>query len=161
MSDRECPSCARPLDEHNRHVRLRLPDPVLAIPEPDRAARTWGGDTMLQVQDVGAFVRVLLPIKLTDGYTLTVGAWLAIDPAHLEHVWKIWDTPAYRALVLDGYLANAIEPWGDSLLGAAATARVQDETQLPWIVSSSHAGLDRLIRADWPHGPVLSAYASL
>jgi hypothetical protein len=46
------------MDEHNRHVRFVLPDPVLAVPESERAERTWGHDPLLQVQGIGAFVRV-------------------------------------------------------------------------------------------------------
>jgi hypothetical protein len=66
-----CPSCGRPLDLHDRHVRFTLPDPLLNRPEKEAAAGTWMShatvreSVMMQVPDVGAFVRVLLPVRLT------------------------------------------------------------------------------------------------
>jgi hypothetical protein len=161
VSNGTCPECGRPLDDHDRHVRLRLPDPVLAIPEPERADRIWGGDTLLQVQAVGAFVRVLLPIRLTDGHSLTIGTWLAIDPAQLGQVWENWNTDEYRRLVLDGYLANAIEPWGTSLLGAPASARVRDPEELPYLTDSQDPELKRVLTDEWPHDPILRAWEAV
>lgn len=157
MSDTACPTCGRPIDDHDRHVRLVLPDAVLRVPEGERAERTLGSGPLLQVQGIGAFVRVLLPIKLTGGFTLTIGTWLAIDPARLHEVWECWWTDAYRDLVLEGYLANAIEPWGEAVLGAAATASVRDPEQIPYVRSSPEPNLDRVLTTEWPHEDILAA----
>jgi len=116
---------------------------------------------LLQVDEVGAFVRVLLPITLTGGFSMTIGTWLGIDPAQLGHVWESWNTNEYMDLTLDGYLANAIEPWGTSLLGAPASARVRDSDQLPYLTSSRDPELDRVLSAEWPHEPVLRAYEAI
>ena len=156
-----CPTCGRPIDEHNRHVRLVLPDPVLDVPPDERASRTWGSDPLIQVQGVGAFVRVLLPIHLTGGSSLTVGTWLAIDPRLLRSVWENWETPAYSTMVLDGYLANAIPPWGASVLGAPTTAAVEDPSQYPYVSSSSQSDLNALLANEWPHNEILAAYSSV
>gem|GEM_PF-5983322 len=56
-----CPTCGRPLDEHNRHLRFGVPEPVLSVPKEERAARTWGNDVLMQVQGIGSFVRILIP----------------------------------------------------------------------------------------------------
>jgi hypothetical protein len=70
-----CPTCDRRLDEHNRHIRFGVPEPVLSIPEEERAALTWGHDVLMQVEGIGGFVRILVPVKLTGGYRVTYGAW--------------------------------------------------------------------------------------
>lgn len=161
MSQGLCPSCGRRLDEHNRHVRFVLPDPVLAVPESERVERTWGHDPLLQVQGIGAFVRVLLPIQLTGGFSLTVGTWLAINPSGLREVWELWETPAYAELVLDGFLANALPPWGEKVLGEPAVAAVRDSTQWPYIQQSGAPTLHAVLSTEWPHDAILAAYASV
>jgi hypothetical protein len=140
---------------------MKLPDPVLAVPPEEMASRSWGSDPLLQVQGVGAFVRVLLPIRLTGGYSLTVGTWLAIDPANLRPVWEGWDTDAYASLVLEGFLANAIPPWGDAVLSAPATAAVRDPKLNPYIASSQHPVLGEVLATEWPHEEVLAPYDGL
>ena len=113
MTEQHCPTCGRRLDEHRLHLRFRLPQPVLEVPEEDRADRTWGNDVMMQVQAVGCFVRILIPVRLTGGYTVTYGAWLAVSPEDLRHAWEVWWTPAYRDLRLTGVLANRLPAWED------------------------------------------------
>jgi hypothetical protein len=85
VTQAHCATCGRLLDEHNRHVRFTVPERVLTVPSEDRQALTWGNDVLMQVQGVGAFVRILVPIKLTDGYTMTCGAWLGVHPDDLRH----------------------------------------------------------------------------
>jgi hypothetical protein len=161
MTDGVCPTCGRSLDEHDRHVRLVLPDPVLATPAEERSSRTWGADPLLQVQGVGAFVRVLLRIALSGGYSLTFGTWLAINPAEMTSVWERWPTDGYRDLTLEGFLANAIPPWGDDVLGSPALARVRDPSQFPYIESSSAPLLSRVLSDKWPHEEILRSVESV
>ncbi len=115
----------------------------------------------MQVDGVGAFVRVLLPIQLTGGYRLTLGTWLAVNPSLMQGIWERWPTSAYASLRLDGYLANGIPPWGDAVLGAPASAVVSDPEILPGIVASPHPELAGLLSESWPHEAILAAYASL
>ena len=67
-------------------MRFVLPDPVLALPDRESAKGTRMShgpaqdSVMMQVPNVGAFVRALLPVKLTEGHTVTFGVWLAIHP---------------------------------------------------------------------------------
>ena len=142
-------------------MRLLLPDPVLAVPPDERATRTWGQDPLLQVQGIGAFVRVLLPIRLSEASALTVGTWLAINPDRMRSVWEMWETPGYATLELDGYLANAIPPWGDQVLGSPASAEVRDPSSFPYLRASSEPVLDSILTRTWPHEEILEAYASI
>jgi hypothetical protein len=103
----------------------------------------------------------MLPIRLTGGYALTVGTWLAIDPANLRSVWEEWNKDDYSSLVLDGFLANAIPPWGDAVLSAPATATVRDPKLNPYITASAHHVLGEVLAAEWPHEQVLAPYDGL
>ena len=131
------------------------------MPPDERAARTWGSDPLIQVQGVGAFVRVLLPIRLTGGFSLTVGTWLAIDPARLRSVWEQWETPSYDSIELHGYLANKIPPWGASVFGAPCTATVRDPSLFPYVTASSEPNLNAVLAQEWQHVHILEAYAAV
>jgi hypothetical protein len=162
LSD-SCPACGLPLDGHDRHIRFTLPDPVFDSPAREGAPDTWmSHDTaresvMMQVPAIGAFVRVLLPIKLAGGHTLTYGVWLGIDPRELESVYDVWWEPGYRDLRLTGRLANAIRPWG--LLAAPVETVVRDPDETPYCDRSDDPGLDRVLRDEWPHELVLDPAA--
>src|SRR5688500_16881938 len=101
-----CAHCGRALDDHNRDLRFGLPDPVLAIPEAERESRTWGNDVMMAVEGVGGFVRALLPVRLTGGYSIRYGLWLSVSSAELRQAYDVWWEDAYRDLVLNGFVAN-------------------------------------------------------
>jgi hypothetical protein len=109
---------------------------------------------MMQLDGVGAFVRALLPVKLTGGYTITYGVWVDIQPSELRSVFDTWWTPAYKDLKLTGRLANSIEPWG--LLGAPVRLEVLDADSTPYCLASTDARLNRVLDSEWDHELVLS-----
>ena len=155
-----CPTCGRPLDDHDRHLRLRLPDPVLATSLRERAPGVWmnGEDAtcsdMLQVPGIGPSVRVLLPVSLTGGHTVTFGLWLAVSPDDLQRAFREWWAPSYADLVLDGYIGNDIASF--DTLGRPAHARVIDADATPYIVESSDEVVERLLHETWDHETVLA-----
>jgi len=155
-----CATCGRALDAHNRHVRFKFPDPVLATSE-DQRARTWQSDpdpnraVMMQVPEVGPFLRALLPVHLSGGYTLTFGLWLLVRPDDLQRAFRVWWSPEYSLFKVDGWLANAIPPWG--LLTAPVSAVVRDPNQTPYCDKSSEPTLARILGEEWPHEDVLGA----
>ena len=159
-----CAMCGRPVSEHNRHVRFSLPDPVLALAERDATPGTWMShatareSVMMQIPNVAAFVRALLPVRLSGGDSITFGVWLAIDPRHdalreLAAIW--WNDDAYRNLKIAGWLANAVAPWG--MLGAPVRATVRDVQQTPYCTESSDETLKHVIVDEWEHDLVLAA----
>jgi hypothetical protein len=150
-----CPTCGRSLDAHDRHVRFQLPDPVLDVPAEQREARTWRNDVMMQVQGVGAFVRALLPVRLSAGHRVTFGVWLGVPPDELQRAFREWWTPTYVDLVLDGFLANDVRPWG--LLAKPARAVVRDPDHTPYVDSSDDDLLRQVLTDEWPHDYVLGA----
>ena len=162
MTTASCPSCGRPLDEHDRHIRFGVPEPVLAIPEEERAALTWGNDVLMQVQGVGGFVRILVPVKLTGGYTVTYGAWLSVESADLRRAWEVWqDDRLYEELRLNGVMANMLPGWEDETYAKPVEAAVINIEHTPYAVDSPDDFMRRVIKDEWPHEFVLEAIAPI
>ena len=150
-----CPTCGRALDAHDRHVRFQLPDPVLTVPEAERGSRIWQTDVMMQVEGVGAFVRVLLPVRLSEAHRLTFGLWLGVHPDDLRRAYDDWWSPNYPSLVLDGLVANDVQPWG--LLGKPVRAVVRSPDETPYVDSSTDAEMNAVLTEEWAHDFVLDA----
>jgi hypothetical protein len=108
---------------------------------------------MMQVPPVGAFVRALLPVSLTGGYTVTYGVWVGVDPRELQRAFAVWWEPEYKDLRLDGFLANSVEPWG--LLAAPVSLMVRDPEHTPYCSASSDPQLSRVLNGHWPHDEIL------
>lgn len=134
----------------DRVTRFRLPDPVAALDPRDLAARRWGNDVMMAVEGMGAFVRCLLQVRLSDGRPATFAPWLAVHPSDLQNAYDVWTTPEYIDLELPGHLANAIAPWGPDLLAAPAHAVVRDPEHAPYIITTPHPLLTQVLTTAWP-----------
>lgn len=141
-------------------MRFLLPQPVLDTRERDQAPGAWLShgtaeeSVMMAVPSVGAFVRALLPVRLTGGYTVTYGVWVAISPDDLQSTFAVWWEPEYAHLRLDGFLANRVKPWG--LLGTPVTLKVRDPEQTPYCSASGHPELSRVLDNEWPHEDILA-----
>lgn len=153
--------CGRSRDAHNRHVRFRLPDPVLKAPDQERTPGTWmshgdaNSSVMMQVPERGPFVRVLLPVRLLGGDLMTFGLWLGVHPDDLQRAFAAWWAPTYPDLVLEGRIANTIQPWG--LFAQPATAAVRDPSQTPYLASSPDPLTQQVLTDEWSHEHVLDA----
>ncbi len=152
------------LDDHDRHVRYTVPDSLLSIPNWETTPGVWMTDepldkqVLLQVPGVGAFVRALLPVRLTGGFAVTFGLWLAVDPADLKRAYELWWEPEYQDLAFDGWLANDIPVWG--LVGTPVRAAVRSADQTPYCVESSDETLAAVLRDEWAHDLILEAVIS-
>jgi len=155
-----CVLCGRPVAGHDRHVRFRLPDPVLRAPEQDHREGTWKTDedpnvaVMMLVPDAGAFVRALLPVQLTGGHTVTFGVWVGVHPDDLRRAFETWWTPEYAHLRLQGRLANALPAW--EVFGVPVTLAVKDPEATPYCVGSSNQGLHSVLTNEWDHERILA-----
>lgn len=156
-----CPQCGRQLDAHDRHVRFRLPEPVLEAPDQERTTGSWLSEpdpnraVMMQVPTVGAFVRSLVPVALTGGFTVTFGVWVGVHPDELQRAFHVWWEHEYRDLALEGRLANELPVWG--LLAVPVQARVHDENQTPYVDHSEDPVMTRVLTEQWGHDLVLAA----
>jgi hypothetical protein len=156
----QCATCGRPTDTHDRHVRFRLPEPVLRTDDQHQAEGVWMTDpdptraVMMQVPGLGPFVRALLPIRLDGGYTLTYGVWVGVHPDDLQTAFRTWWAPEYADLRLSGHLANIIEPW--DVYAAPVDLEVRDPDQTPYCVASDNEELHHILTREWDHDLVLS-----
>ena len=161
----ECELCGAPASGYDRHVRFKLPDPVLAMPGQHRTPGSWlshpddpNASVMMQVPGLGAFVRVLLRVHLDNGGAVTYGTWLGIGPEDLQRAFALWWSPEYASLRLFGALANEVVP---GVLGSAVEATVLDPDQTPYVTGSDDPRVrTRLLdpgraggTAPTPHGP--------
>lgn len=121
--------------------------------------QTPGQSVMMQVPNVGSFVRVLLPIQLTGGFSLTYGLWLEVSPSDLQSTFDSWTDPSYPDLRLTGRLGNSVLPWG--LLGAPVATVVRDPDETPYCASSSDETLNRVLTDEWDHDLVLGAIGNI
>lgn len=156
----KCELCGNPVDLHDRHVRFANPDPIVDAHEI-LASDVWmshadaNSSVMMQVNHIGAFVRALLPVHLTAGHTITFGVWVSIHPDDLPRVFDTWWSAEYKVLVVDGMLANSIEPWG--LLATPVRLSVLDPDHTPYCVDSVDDQLRSILTDEWDHELVLSA----
>jgi hypothetical protein len=161
VTDQICSQCGRVLDAHDRHVRFGLPDPVLDRHLEGLPDGTWLShadprtSVMMQVPGIGPFVRALLPVRLTGGHTVTYAVWVGIDPGDLQRAFAVWWQPEYAELRLDGFMANALQPWG--LLAAPVSLVVRDPVQTPYCAESQDPLLSRVLTEPWPHADIIDA----
>ncbi len=142
-------------------MRFALPEPVLSIPPEERERRMWrASEDLLEVRDVGAYVRVLVPVSLSDGHQIVFGAWMGVPTELLHRAFDVWWGEGYRSLRLDGVLANMLPPWEKETYGAAVTVEVRDESQLPYAVASPDPVMHEILTRRWPPELVLDALAA-
>lgn len=100
-------------------------------------------------------MRTLLPVNLTDGFTVTFGVWLAVESDVLHHAWQIWHAPDYVGLRFCGQLANALPPWGEQVVGRRVCTEVRDANAIPSVCASDDPLVARILADEWPHDEVL------
>lgn len=159
-STEPCGCCGIAPDPRGRpfSIVFEQPDVVSQI-EPE-LLDTWGGDPFFAVKNVGFFVRVILPVQLTDGFSVEFGTWLEVRDEDFRHAWQVWNAPEYSELVLEGFVANDIEPWGrfpHDLIRAV----VRDVDKVPYLDASDAPLSARILSEVKPHAEVLVPYASL
>ncbi len=109
---------------------------------------------MMAVEGAGSFVRVLVPVHLTGGYSVTFGVWLAVPESEMHRAFAIWFTPEYEELTMNGHLANELPPW--SVLHAPVAVEVRNSEHTPYAASSDDASLSGVLTDEWDHELVLS-----
>ena len=144
-----CPCCGRDVAGVEREVVFRYPDAIVGLDDVERARVYAEHGRNFAAMPGRAFVRALLPVRLTDGHEFRFGVWLEVPEATGAAVYSAWDDPAYIDLSFDAHLANTVPPWGERLLGAACTAVVRDVDELPYIGSSTDEQLARVLSSPW------------
>jgi hypothetical protein len=122
---------------------------------PQQREATWGNEHLRAAEGIGAFVRCLMPVRLTGGSTLEYSVWLRVPAQTLRHASEIWEAPEYADLRLEGTVANAVRPWAD-MLGAPASAEVRDIDSIPYLVAGEGTLMHRILHDEWDRDDVLS-----
>ncbi|WP_405532196.1 DUF2199 domain-containing protein [Streptomyces avidinii] len=152
-----CACCGDALaDERRIDFGFNLPEAALGLPE--EALHRLGVRALLRVDGVGCFVRCLLGVRLTHDTELVLGAWVQVDDATLGRAHDLWERPGYADLVVRGTVANRIQPWGDTLLGAEVTAKVADPEELPCVVEIHRPQAAGVLTQTWDRDHVLSRF---
>ncbi|BEL02946.1 hypothetical protein Q0Z83_011370 [Actinoplanes sichuanensis] len=152
-----CSCCAAPLDPLDFDVRIVDADPILALTEEQRA-EVRGGRSLREADGIGAFIRCLMPIRLTGGGRLTYSAWLKVPAEQFRHAREIWQTAEYPNLTLTGEMANAIQPFTE-IYGEPASAAIRDADSLPYLSAPEGTLLWRVLNEVWDRDDVLSRIA--
>ncbi len=84
----DCPCCGGALSPVDFAVRSTWPDPLLALSLAEREA-TWGNEHLRAAGGIGAFVRCLMPVRLTGGGTLEYSVWLRVPEPAVRHASEI------------------------------------------------------------------------
>ncbi|MEU3605136.1 DUF2199 domain-containing protein [Streptomyces sp. NPDC035033] len=153
-----CSCCGDALaDERRIDVMFGLPDVAFELPE--EARRSPGPSALLALDGAGFFVRCLLPVRLTGDTELVLGAWVETDEETFRWAAGVWDDEdAYPELVVRGRFANAVQPWGEEVLGAEFTGRIRDVEELPYLVEGRDPVAARLLAGTWDRDDVLSRF---
>jgi hypothetical protein len=86
---------------------------------------------------------------------------VAGDPfRRLQDGRQTWNFPEYKDLVVEGYVANEIQPWG-RLPHELVRATVRDVVQVPYLTSCENPLITRILTETLPHAEVLAPYAHL
>jgi hypothetical protein len=154
---RVCAQCGQSVEGPDYDFRFRLPDPVFELPEAEQEQRIWDGGDFVGASGVGVFVRVLLRVALTEDCQITYGTWLGVlTEEDFDRAQSLWHDPEYPSLVLDGVLANAIEPWGRSMMTPVRVA-VRDPGQVPYVEAMHDEAMSKILTDTWSRSWVLSA----
>ena len=155
-----CACCGIAPDPQGRpfSITFGLPDVYFDVHEA--LLDTWGDDPFLAIKNVGFFLRVLMPVQLTDGFSVNFGTWLEVHAEDFRNAWQVWNFPEYAELEVQGYVANSIEPW-KQIPHALVRATVRDVVQVPYLTSSENQLVTKILGETWPHPDVLLPYAEL
>jgi hypothetical protein len=155
-----CACCGIAPDPRGRPFSITFEQPDVIDQIHPNLLDTWGGDPFLAIKTVGFFIRVILPIKLNDGFAVDFGTWLEIDNEDFRTAWQAWNFPEYKDLAIEGYLANAVAPF-DKFPHAVVKVTVREPEQVPYVTSSDNEFFTRLLTDTWPHASVLAPYGDL
>jgi hypothetical protein len=143
-----------------RHIAVTFEEPDVIYQIHKELLDTWREGPFLAIKDVGFFLRVAMPVKLTDGSVVDFGTWLQINPEDFREAWRTWNSPEYAALEFQGYVGNDIAPWG-RMPHVLVKAAVRDVEEIPCLVSCEDPLITRILGAEWPAEEVLGPYAKV
>ena len=156
-----CYGCGKPLDPGDPRSNRPWPDPVADMTEQQRDEHVrFSSEAVVATDNIGGFVRALLPVPLTDGRTATIGVWISVDADVYAHVTKVGlGELDYTQMQFEGRLANSLEPWGQRIFGAPVSAGLPPgatRLQMPHVLGSPAPEISAVLTGRWRAEDVLT-----
>jgi hypothetical protein len=133
------------------------PDDFAALSAEERAAGVvFESRAFIVAEGFGAAARVILPIGLDTGHTVTLGVWVAPhDPDTMARTAREGGA-AWVGYTFTGTLLNAVRPWPETV-HTEITARGLVDGELARVVDAADPLLKRVLTEKWPHQDVVDA----
>ncbi|MGQ5262850.1 DUF2199 domain-containing protein [Micromonospora sp. ZYX-F-536] len=98
-SQATCFCCGDSLEPGHPAANFQLPDAIAQL-DDDELRRLVDTHTyvVLTVQGHGSYLRVILPVPLDDGRTVTFGVWVAVSEESFYRARDSWASEAYSSL---------------------------------------------------------------
>jgi len=144
-------------EPERRHIAITFTEPDVVYEIHKELLDTWREGPFLAIKTVGFFLRVVMPVKLTDGSVVDFGTWLEIHMEDWRKAWRIWNFPEYADLEVQGYVGNDIAPWG-RIPHALVKAVVRDVEEVPCLVACEDPLTTRILEEEWPAQEILGCY---
>ncbi|MFS8101956.1 hypothetical protein LFM09_32990 [Lentzea alba] len=155
--DRICHCCGDELSADNLAWDFVQPDDFANLSAKQRAkAITFESRVFIVAEGFGAATRVILPISLDTGHTVTLGVWVAPhDPDTMTRTAREGGA-AWVGYRFTGTLLNAVEPWPE-VIHTELTAQGFADGELARVVDAENPLLQRVLTEKWPHQAVVGA----
>jgi hypothetical protein len=156
-----CYKCGKPLDPGDPRFNIPWPDPVADMTEEEREEHVrFSSEAVVATDNIGGFVRALLPVPLTDGRTATIGVWVSVEADVYAHVTKVGRGELdHTQLQFEGRLANSLEPWGQRILGVPVSAGLPAgaiRLTMPHVLDSPAPEISAILNDRWRAEDVLT-----
>lgn len=157
-----CACCDGQLDENHRRYNYVLPDDLADLSEAELAQQaTFRSDAMIHLSVNGwqrAYARALMTVALDDGRQVTFGVWIRVasEAEYIDFVTYHREASDKPTLTFTGNLTNAVQPWGQAILGATVRVQGTDPRRTDNIVTTDHLLLARVLTEPWSASEVLA-----
>ncbi|MDT7783573.1 MAG: hypothetical protein QOF58_1992, partial [Pseudonocardiales bacterium] len=149
--------CGEVLDPNNLAWDNWLPDDLADLSDEERSERiVFESRVFIVANGYGTAARVILPITLDTGHTVTLGVWMSPDdPETMGETAREGGDP-WIGYAFTGKLLNAVHPWPETS-HTKITAQGFADRELARVVDAEDPVLKRVLTEKWPHRVVVDA----
>ncbi|GAB3873414.1 hypothetical protein GCM10029964_013630 [Kibdelosporangium lantanae] len=148
-----CYCCGVELGPDNLAWNYELPQ-VFAGATADELADAFDfrSDAFLVTRRYGVAIRVILPIRLDNDRTATLGVWMSLEGEDANRVNAAARDggEAWIGCTFTGQLLNEVRPWPETCY-ARITALASEDRTLARVVDSEDPVVKRMLTETWPH----------
>jgi hypothetical protein len=154
-----CSCCGKPITEDNLGFNYTVPSTLWDLSDEEcEDVVVVNTDAVLTTRGFGNYFRVILPVRLDDGRTVTFGVWVEIHTPDeftrvLDYCREPEDPPS---LTFQGTLSNSVAPWQGKTMGATVTSALLEPRKLPRITGGDPPVLE-VLNGSWSARDVLAS----